>query len=741
MAATRASLPKSFLNFLAHDVANERGFHSSTLNVAPLFADELRAVQSKRPLPIRNHMGRGCQVIQFSCHSCTFRSRHLLIGSDVRQSTKIDPFVLRSLQIQTRWKHSESSNASPSIGIPRATQTNENGSLTADQSPSPTSSPLTKQNRKSKRRKANFSALHQITTNHPKSSTSPLTRATLTRKQLLRLTQKQRATLKLQRMQQHKQSITYLDRARSNVRSNLKYLKGTAESNLKKNIQTIQRLFRGEEVWKDEETINDGASSRSNAGSAESSRENALHWDRLPDALRTNLQRNLSTLQNWLHKVTDGMIPSSSSSSSSHAADAGGSIAIRLHKFHEAKQNQGLIMDNKWIAGNVGLALLPGLMVHLYCLSKQDEMKEFYAMMEEREREKILGVRAAVGGGSGGGERVDGSDGKMGSRDAVDANHVNGGMGLSSALITEGGDAWDKIKMAVNDLFLGGLDEKVKLAKEAPAPVNSNVEKSMSPDASASDKASQDNSTADPSLSEKSAISAISDSDAKETIPTNNPTTGKRVGMNADNETNLSAEEQRHLSHNVQHQIDRLKQSPVQNRRDDFLAATWRKQEEEKKQVEENVSKHFGLQTILEVAMRWLHNDSSATVEWVNEKMLELVGKVPVSIGNYVNEKPSSHVIPDAETSNASDKPVMVSDDKTQSNQLGDEEVSSENLPIDEISNTTSVGIPRDILYQSDALVNNKTEGRLSRWWSKLSWKRNMVTDEAPLRDCDKSTK
>ncbi len=44
-------------------------------------------------------------------------------------------------------------------------------------------------------------------------------------------------------------------------------------------------------------------------------------------------------------------------------------------------------MDNKWIAWNVGLALLPGLMVHLYCLSKHNEMKEIVPMMEENGRD------------------------------------------------------------------------------------------------------------------------------------------------------------------------------------------------------------------------------------------------------------------------------------------------------------------------------------------------------------------
>jgi len=299
--------------------------------------------------------------------------------------------------------------------------------------------------------------------------------------------------------------------------------------------------------------------------------------------------------------------------------------------------------------------------------------------------------------------------------------------------------------MAVNDLFLGGVDEKVKLAKGAPAPLNLNVEKSISPDALASDKASPDNSTADASTSEKS---TISDSDAKEKISTNATDVTietllqriqdleKRVGTNANKETNQSTEDQRHLPHNVQYQIDRIKQSPVQNRRDDFLAAKWRNQEEETKQAEENSSGNYGLQTIVETAKRWLHMGNNSTVEWMNEKISELASKVRIIIGNYGNEKLNSQDIPDRETPKASDNPVVAS------NALGDEKIALEEPPTDE----TVYAVPADstkIPNESSAPANEKTEGRLNRWWSNLSWRRKKNTDDVdrPSRESDESKK
>ncbi|KAL3798978.1 hypothetical protein HJC23_005117 [Cyclotella cryptica] len=741
MPATRTSLPRSFLNLLARGVLNERFYHPSRLriNLAPLFSNgSIFALQSQRHLPNCSRVGRGIHVVQFNRHGCTLGDRHILLGPNVRHSMHIDKGAVRKSQVSLRWKHSESSTASAA---------NEQGSRPSEPSSSPNSSPLTKQNRRPKRTKATFSALQQITTNHPKNSTSPLTHATLTRKQLLRLTQKQRATLKRQRMEQRQQSMTYLDKARANVRSNLKYLKGTAESNLQKNIQTIQRLFRGEEVWKEDETVSDTAASRATGNMESKEKKDTLQWDRLPNAIQTNLQQNLSTLQNWLHKVTDGMIPSSSSSS--NTAESGGSIAIRLQKFHEAKQNQGLVMDNKWIAWNVALALLPGLLVHLFCLSKQDEMKEFYAEMEKREREKIMGVHAAAGGGVA--ERLDSRDGKIGLRDGGDGDGVSAGMGLSSALITEGGSAWDKIKMAVNDLFLGGVDEKVRMARGAPAPVKLDVEKSVSRDASSSNKFSSDNIRTVPSISELKPSTA-SDSDAKYTIPTNaNDVTieallrriqelEKRVGTNSDEKIIPSPEEQQRLSHNIQYQIDRVKQSPMQNRRDDHIIAQWRKKEEEKKQGQENNNKSFNLQTVVEDIKRWTVIDTNATLEWLNEKMSELADILP-AFGSDQHEKLKSAGIPGTVNSKASGNLVAVSDDETSSHGPVEGEMALDDPPIDETVNTVPAGNLTDIANGSNTLVNDETASRFGRWWSKLLWRRQKNADHVnrPPSDSNES--
>ena len=116
----------------------------------------------------------------------------------------------------------------------------------------------TKRRRHHRRKKQSFSPLLQITSNHPKNTnpphpslfnnTSTSTTTTndiklLTRKQLLRLTPKQRSNLHRHRLQQHKDSMSYLQQARTNVRSNLNYLGDTAGSNFKKNIKTIHRYY------------------------------------------------------------------------------------------------------------------------------------------------------------------------------------------------------------------------------------------------------------------------------------------------------------------------------------------------------------------------------------------------------------------------------------------------------------------------------------------------------------------
>jgi hypothetical protein len=61
---------------------------------------------------------------------------------------------------------------------------------------------------------------------------------------------------------------------------------------------------------------------------------------------------------------------------SSSTENVAGSVANRIRAFHEMKQNQPLVMDNWWIGKNILIALLPGVLIHIYCLSLQDEMKE-----------------------------------------------------------------------------------------------------------------------------------------------------------------------------------------------------------------------------------------------------------------------------------------------------------------------------------------------------------------------------
>ena len=378
------------------------------------FADRL-VTSAGRHFATTSHGGFG--AIQIGCygHSDGECLRHLSCIGNRRYNNRHGHILC----IQMRQKQTDAQ-----IPIQSDVKTNTKSSHgTQISSSKPLAPTLLKRRNKSKRKNHSFSAIKQITINHPKNSNPP-TYATLTRKQLLRLSQKQRANLKQYLRDEQKASQSYLDKARTNVRSNLKFLKGTAETNLKKNIRTMKRLFNGEEVWKENNTMKPSKHTTNSTVDFDS-----LQWSKLPTAIRTNIKNNVTTMQDWLHRVTDGVIPSPNMDTSSS------SVVTRLQKFHEMKQHQPLVMDNYWIAWNILLALLPGFMVHIYCLSKQDEMKEFYSELEKKERERISG--------------------------GVISESSSDGMGLSSVLVDEGGSVWDKVKMAINDLFLGGLDEKI----------------------------------------------------------------------------------------------------------------------------------------------------------------------------------------------------------------------------------------------------------------------------------------
>jgi hypothetical protein len=476
--------------------------------------------------------------------------------------------VIRQLG-QQRWKHtSDDSKATTAL--------TQQSSSAIESSPSDVTTLLRQRRRPKRRKPTTFSPLSQITNAHPKNASYPplpSTNKNFTRKQLIRLTPKQKSNLKRQYLQEKQNSITYLDKARTNVRSNLKYLGETVESNLTKNVKTLQRLFKGEEVWKDGENGAAGSDATAKAGrnGQKVEEEVSIDWERVPSEIKSNLQSNLSSAQNWLHKVTDGMIPSSSYAGTTSDGAVNGSAATRIHQFHKAKQNQGLVMDTRWFAWNIGLALLPGVLLHVYCLSLQDEMKEYYEKMEERERLKILGIVS--------GDGVLPATSSSASQDGQMNNNV-GGMGLSSALITEGGSSWDKMKMAFNDLFLSGVEER---ARQAQGQIEVDEEEpesqhSSSPSHEREAKSPESSNTA--TSSETSLANEVEEVAAVQMLLQRIEALEKQLG--AVNTPKLSEEEQRQRDHNIEYRVKRVRQSPIQNRRDDALLARWQKEADER---------------------------------------------------------------------------------------------------------------------------------------------------------------
>jgi hypothetical protein len=159
---------------------------------------------------------------------------------------------------------------------------------------------------------------------HPKSY-SPLPSSTckLTRKDILRLTPHQRAILHKHRYQEYIDSLSHLDRARINVRSNFRYLKDKVNigTNLETNIHTLKHLFFGKAQGGEGAVLEIGTQSQNKVRSsgkssssslvqkAEEVEEVGIDWERAPDEIKENIRSNLSILQNWIHTVTDGRIP------------------------------------------------------------------------------------------------------------------------------------------------------------------------------------------------------------------------------------------------------------------------------------------------------------------------------------------------------------------------------------------------------------------------------------------------
>ncbi|KAL7543640.1 hypothetical protein ACHAXR_012963 [Thalassiosira sp. AJA248-18] len=561
-----------------------RAFQASQANSAPI------AMIGKRPRPMM--MGALPSQRQLYCHSWAKRigscaSRNFPVVTSARlhcAPNKIRTCQIGLLQRQRRNHSSDSSNPSKqpknvNSGTKSSSKSDSVSKSSALQLPSANGTATKQPTKRRRRSSSNYSPIAQITNNHPKNSTTPPSKQRiLTRKQILRLAPKQRTNLHNQRLAEYKDSRSHLDQVRTNVRSNLKYLTDTADSNFKKNVQTMKRLFNGEEVWNDVE--------KHPSKQQQDSLAKGIDWERAPSEIKAEVKSNLSKAQNWLHKVTDGMIPSSSYVGINAAGEGGGqggSVATRVQQFHEMKQSTTLVMDNKWIAKNIAIALMPGFLLHLYFLSVEDDMRTYHENLERIEREKILGPVATdkAGGGDVGANENASSNSESG----------RGGMSISSAFITEGGSMWDKMKMTVNDVFLGGAEERIRAHKEnqkqegkerTSNQVTGSADTSSNHGTKISDSDRDDDDV-------KTKASDIDDVETKALVIKEDATVQKlleriqalekQIGTSdsdsSEEELRLKQEKQRQKEHDLNYKMQRLQQSPIRNRRDDMLARKW----------------------------------------------------------------------------------------------------------------------------------------------------------------------
>ena len=397
------------------------------------------------------------------------------------------------------------------------------------------------------------------TYSHPKSYT-PLPSSTykLTRKDILRLTPHQRAIVHKHRHTEYINSLSHLDRARINVRSNVRYLKDKANvgTNLENNIRTLKNLFLGKA--KEGEGVTQPQNKMRSSSKAEDVEEVGIDWERAPDEIKANIRSNLSILQNWIHKVTDGRIPLAATAAtnvSSSGDNVAGSVANRIRAFHEMKQNQPLIMDNWWIGKNILIALLPGAVLHVYFLSLQDEMKVYFARYEQVEREKL----------------------GLGSR-SLDGGEEKKGVSIISALKPNDEEsAWDKMKNVVDDLLFGGAERRIHELQQQAAQQQSRTkddDELKKAEVSRMKEVDESKNASTLNLNDSSTVNEIKPD--IQTLLSRIEALEKQLGNNNSNGmTSLSDNELRQRQEKERRRLERMQQhqSPIQNRRDASLRA------------------------------------------------------------------------------------------------------------------------------------------------------------------------
>ena len=372
--------------------------------------------------------------------------------------------------------------------------------------------------------------------------------------------------------------MSRLDRARANARSNMRYLRDEAGdgTNFRANVRTMKRLFFG---TKDVDGVVVASSGQLQVRPGGGGEVGNIDWERAPSEVASNLRRNLSSFRNWVHDVTDGRIPASSSTGGGGTGGGGGSVATRMRAFHEMKQkgSGALVMDNWWIGKNVAVALLPGLLVHLYFWYLQDEMREYYSGAERMERERIMGTTMVDADG----DSPSNKDGEDGGRNE----------GIYSALIPGGDGVWDRLRTVVEDLFLGGAERRISELKVARGRATEDDDEASDRHATTPAHSPPNRTGAEisPSTGGGRPIPASSssvdvDPDVRLLIE-RVQALERQLGIGVDGGTSssekklrrrVSAEEARREEHEMKRKVERMRQSPIRNRREDSLEARWR---------------------------------------------------------------------------------------------------------------------------------------------------------------------
>jgi hypothetical protein len=334
-------------------------------------------------------------------------------------------------------------------------------------------------------------------------------------------------------------------------------LKDTANvgANLENNIRTLKNLFLGK-AKEGEEVVTRPQNKMRSSKAEDVVEEVGIDWERAPDEIKANIRSNLSILQNWIHKVTDGRIPlaATTNNASSSSDNVAGSVANRIRAFHEMKQNQPLIMDNWWIGKNILIALLPGAVLHVYFLSLQDEMKVYFARYEQVEREK-LGLESHLDGGE-----------------------EKKGVSIISALKPNDEEsAWDKMKNVVDDLLFGGAERRIHELQQQAAQQQSrtkNDDELKKAEQSQMKEVDESNNASTLNLNNSSTVNEIKPD--IQTLLSRIEALEKQLGNNNSNGmTSLSDNELRQRQEKERRRLERMQQhqSPIQNRRDASLRA------------------------------------------------------------------------------------------------------------------------------------------------------------------------